>query len=104
PAVSAITPISFDHPDFLGDSVSKIAGEKSGILKPGVPAVTGPQPPDAAIVLDRRAAEIGTRLWRHGHEWHAEPRDAGFRYVGKATLDLPLPALPGRHQIDNAGL
>src|SRR5215470_16361143 len=35
PAVSAITPISFDHPDFLGDSVAKIAGEKAGILKPG---------------------------------------------------------------------
>jgi dihydrofolate synthase/folylpolyglutamate synthase len=104
PAVCAITPISFDHPDFLGDSVTKIAGEKAGILKPGVPAVVGPQPPDAAAVLDRRAAEIGTTLRRHGQEWRAEPTDGGFRYTGKGTLELPLPALPGRHQIDNAGL
>src|SRR5579872_1756209 len=42
PAVCALTPISFDHPDFLGTTVAKIAGEKAGILKPGVPAVVGP--------------------------------------------------------------
>ncbi len=48
PAVCAITPISFDHPDFLGNTVPKIAGEKAGILKAGVPAVIGPQPDDAA--------------------------------------------------------
>jgi dihydrofolate synthase/folylpolyglutamate synthase len=104
PAVSAITPISFDHPDFLGDSVRKIAFEKAGILKPGVPAVIGPQPEDAAAVLDQQAASVGTALWRHALEWRVEPRADGFRYVGQATLDLPVPALAGRHQIDNAGL
>jgi dihydrofolate synthase/folylpolyglutamate synthase len=104
PAVSAVTPISFDHPDFLGDSVEKIAGEKAGILKPGITAVIGPQPPDAEAVLERRAAEVGAPLRRIGREWRVEPGEAGFRYVGVATHDLPLPALPGRHQIDNAGL
>ena len=64
----------------------------------------GPQPPDAAEVLDHRAAEIGTRLRRYGQEWRAEPSGTGFRYAGCAMLELPLPALPGRHQIDNAGL
>src|SRR5207302_4687172 len=104
PAVCAVTPISFDHPDFLGNTVERIAAEKAGILKPGVPAVVGPQPLNAAAVLERRAAEIGTTLRRHGHEWHAEPSAGGFRYRGKSTIELPLPALPGRHQIDNAGL
>ena len=44
PAVTAITPISLDHQAFLGDTIAQIAGEKAGILKPGVPAVIGPQP------------------------------------------------------------
>src|SRR5579883_206508 len=73
PLVSAVTPISFDHPDFLGDSVTKIAGEKAGILKPGIPAVIGPQPADAMAVLERRAAEVGTPLIRFGREWQVEP-------------------------------
>jgi dihydrofolate synthase / folylpolyglutamate synthase len=104
PAVCALTPISFDHPDFLGTTVAKIAAEKAGILKPGVPAVVGPQPDDAEDVLERHAAELGVTLWRAGREWHVETRDDGFRYVGRDTIDLPLPALPGRHQLDNAGL
>jgi dihydrofolate synthase/folylpolyglutamate synthase len=104
PAVSAITPISFDHPDFLGDSLRKIATEKAGILKQDVPAVTAVQPADAEAVLESRAASVGAPLFRAGHEWRVEPGENGFRYVGRSTLDLQLPALPGRHQIDNAGL
>jgi dihydrofolate synthase/folylpolyglutamate synthase len=104
PVVSAITPISFDHPDFLGDSLSKIAAEKAGILKQGVPAVIAAQSPDAEAVIESRAAGIGTPLFRAGHEWRAEAREEGFRYIGRATLDLGLPALPGRHQIHNAGV
>ena len=103
-AVCAIAPVSFDHPDFLGDSVSKIAREKAGIFRAGVPAVIGPQPADAALAIEDCAAAAGTPLFRAGHEWRVEPHDGGFRYVGRATLDLPLPALPGRHQLDNAGL
>ncbi len=59
PAVAAITPVSLDHQAFLGDTVAAIAGEKAGILKPGVPAVIGPQPDDAAAVIAARAAAIG---------------------------------------------
>jgi dihydrofolate synthase / folylpolyglutamate synthase len=104
PAVCGITPISFDHPDFLGDSVAQIAGEKAGILKHGVTAVLGPQPPDAASVIAARAAAVGAPLVVHGRDWHIEAHADGFRYCGRTPLDLPLPALPGRHQIDNAGL
>ncbi len=104
PAVCAVAPVSFDHPDFLGDSVAKIAREKAGIFRAGIPAVIGPQPVDAALAIEDTAAALGTPLFRAGHEWRVEPDDDGFRYVGRATLDLPLPALPGRHQLDNAGL
>src|SRR5437763_3266975 len=59
PAVTAITPISLDHQAFLGDTVGAIAGEKAGILKPGVPAVIGPQPDAAEAVIESRAGSIG---------------------------------------------
>jgi dihydrofolate synthase/folylpolyglutamate synthase len=104
PAVCGITPISFDHPDFLGDSVAQIAGEKAGILKQGVTAVIGPQSVDAASVIAARAAAVGAPLVVHGRDWRLEESRDGFRYSGRATLDLPLPGLPGRHQLDNAGL
>src|SRR5260221_4006181 len=54
--------------------------------------------------MESCAAIIAAPLYRAGHEWRVEPGEAGFRYVGRSTLDLELPALPGRHQIDNAGL
>lgn len=62
PAASIITPIAMDHAEWLGDSISKIAGEKAGIIKPGIPAVSAPQADTAAEVLRRRAAECGSPL------------------------------------------
>ena len=104
PAATAITPISFDHQRFLGDTLAAIAFEKAGILKPGVVGVVGPQPREAADVIDARAAETGSPLYRHGKEWRAEPTATGLRYEGRRwQLDLPASALPGRHQFDNAG-
>jgi dihydrofolate synthase/folylpolyglutamate synthase len=107
PAVTAITPISLDHQAFLGDTVAAIAGEKAGILKPGVPAVIGPQPDDAAAIIAARAAAISAPLYRWQKEWRCDPKDkggAGMRYEGRRwNLDLPLPSLAGAHQIANAG-
>jgi dihydrofolate synthase/folylpolyglutamate synthase len=121
PAVTAITPVSLDHQAFLGDTVAAIAGEKAGILKPGVPAVIGPQAEDAAAVIEARAAAISAPLYRWQKEWRCDPSPlpnplplagegkvgaaaAGMRYSGpRWNLDLPLPALAGPHQIANAG-
>ena len=64
PAVTAITPVSLDHQAFLGDTVAAIAGEKAGILKPGVPAVIGPQPEDAAAVVISKKVIGASRLAR----------------------------------------
>ena len=104
PAVVAITPISLDHQAFLGDTIAQIAGEKAGILKAGAPAVIGPQQADAAAVIAMRAAASGAPLYRWQQEWTCTPSPAGMRYEGaRWRLDLPLPALPGAHQIANAG-
>jgi len=105
PAATAITPVSLDHQAFLGDTIAAIAGEKAGILKPGVPAIIGPQPAEAKAVIEARASGIGAPLFRYQREWHSEPRGDGMRYEGaRWQLDLPLPSLPGRHQIANAGI
>ena len=104
PAATVLTPISLDHQRFLGNTVGEIAFEKAGILKPGVAAVVGPQPDDAAAVIAKRAGEVGATLYRHGSDWRAEPSAGGLRYEGKRwRLDLPAPSLLGRHQFDNAG-
>jgi dihydrofolate synthase / folylpolyglutamate synthase len=105
PAVTAITPISLDHQAFLGDTVAAIAGEKAGILKPGVPAVIGPQLDEAETVIEARSSALGAPLHRWQREWRSEPRAGGMRYEGERwRLDLPLPSLPGAHQILNAGV
>jgi dihydrofolate synthase / folylpolyglutamate synthase len=104
PAATAITPISLDHQAFLGDTIGAIAGEKAGILKPDMPAIIAPQPADAAAVIAERARHVGAPLFRFGHEWRCAPADGGMLYEGgRWRLDLPLPSLPGAHQIVNAG-
>lgn len=104
PVATAITPVSLDHQAFLGDTVAAIAGEKAGILKPGAPAVIGPQSEEAAAVIAARAAAIGAPLHRWDREWRCAPSAGGMRYEGpRWRLDLPPPSLPGAHQIANAG-
>jgi dihydrofolate synthase/folylpolyglutamate synthase len=105
PAVTAIAPVSLDHQHYLGNTLEAIAGEKAGILKPGVTGVIGPQPREAAAVIARRAEAVGAPLYRQGAEWFVERASNGLRYRGRSgTHDLPLPNLPGAHQLDNAGL
>src|SRR5271169_191770 len=104
PAVTAITPVSLDHQAFLGDTVTAIAGEKAGILKPGVTGVIAPQPREAAAVIEARAAAVSAPLYRARHEWRCEVSGGGMRYEGERwRLDLPLPSLIGAHQVVNAG-
>ena len=104
PAVTAITPVSLDHQAFLGDTIAAIAGEKAGILKPGVTAVIAPQTREAAAVIEARAAAVSAPLYRARHDWRCEVSGAGMRYEGERwRLDLPLPSLIGAHQVVNAG-
>ncbi len=88
PAVSVITPVDYDHMAWLGDTLAAIAGEKAGIIKPGVPVVSAPQEPEAAEVIARVARERGSEL----HVVHeALPADWAL-------------ALPGTHQRANAAV
>src|SRR6185312_9511803 len=103
PALSAITPIGYDHTGFLGDKLEGIAGEKAGILKPAVPAVIGRQRDLSAQVIATEAARLAAPLFRMGREWQVTPTASGFRYDSDLLgLDLPAPALAGAHQLDNA--
>ncbi len=105
PVACAITSISMDHMDFLGDTLAKIAGEKAGILKRGTPAATGNQPPEAQMVLEDAAAALGITLAVRGQDWTIQPTESGLRYADPGgVLELPRPALPGPHQADNAGI
>jgi dihydrofolate synthase/folylpolyglutamate synthase len=103
PALSAITPIGYDHTGFLGDKLEGIAGEKAGILKRAVPAVIGRQREVSAEVIAAEAARLAAPLFRMGREWQVAQATSGFRYQSDLmALDLPVPALAGAHQIDNA--
>jgi len=105
PAACVITPVGSDHQDVLGETPEEIAAHKAGILKPGVAAIVARQAPEVMAVIEARAEEIGAPLSRCGVEWDAYASH-GRLVVQTQTraLDLPLPTLHGRHQVDNAGL
>jgi len=103
PAATVITPISMDHMQYLGDTISQIAGEKAAIQKPDTPSVIAAQHELAEHVILERAAIVGARPFAWGRDWSATPTASGFRYESRAlTLDLPRPSLAGPHQIGNA--
>lgn len=105
PALTIITPVSYDHHQYLGDSLAAIAGEKAGILKPGVTAVVGTQPPEALAVIEARARAVGAPLLRAGREWAIKEREDGMTFTGpRGALALPRPSLVGPHQAENAGI
>jgi dihydrofolate synthase/folylpolyglutamate synthase len=105
PAMTIITPIDLDHQAFLGDTIALIAGEKAGILKPGVPAVIGLQKDEARDVIEARAAAVGAPLFIQGQDFSTHEEQGHLVYQDAyGLLDLPLPKLLGQHQIENAGL
>ena len=104
PKLCIITPISIDHERFLGDTITKIAFEKAGIIKRKVPVVVGPQPDDAMQVIEEVAAKHDAPLIAYGQKWHVfRERDRLIFQDERGLCDLPLPTLPGAHQIVNAG-
>ncbi len=104
PRLSIITPVSLDHESFLGDTVAKIAGEKAGIIKRGVPVIVGPQSPEGLEVIEAQAARLGAPVLAYGQHWNVwEERGRLIYQDENGLLDLPLPNLPGPHQIQNAG-
>ena len=104
PELTVITPISIDHEQFLGNTLAKIAFEKAGIIKRGVPVVVGPQPEEALEVIEARAAQLGAPVLAFGQQWHVSEERGRLVYQDeRGLLDLPMPALLGAHQVQNAG-
>jgi dihydrofolate synthase / folylpolyglutamate synthase len=104
PLACVITPISMDHTEYLGDTLAKIAGEKAGILKRGVKAIIASQPDDTLDTIRTIAQRIGAPLVLTGEDFDAFEQRGRLVFQNTATLlDLPKPALIGRHQIANAG-
>jgi dihydrofolate synthase/folylpolyglutamate synthase len=109
PLVSVITNIDREHTEYLGETIELIAGEKAGIIKPGVPVVTGAVQPEAIAVIERAAAAAGAQLIRMPRDLGPEEVTGGpepsFDYRG-ITIRLPglRIGLRGRHQVGNACL
>ncbi|WP_434622144.1 bifunctional folylpolyglutamate synthase/dihydrofolate synthase [Tabrizicola sp. M-4] len=104
PRLSIITPVSMDHESFLGDTLAKIASEKAGIIKRGIPVILGPQTEEGLQVMESTAARLGAPILAHGQHWHVWEERGRLIYQDETgLLDLPLPNLPGPHQIQNAG-
>jgi dihydrofolate synthase/folylpolyglutamate synthase len=105
PELTIITPVSMDHEQYLGDTIAKIAGEKAGIIKRGVPCIVGPQHDDALAVIEARAERLGAPILAHGQHWHVGEDRGRLVYQDETgLLDLDLPNLPGAHQIQNVGM
>jgi dihydrofolate synthase/folylpolyglutamate synthase len=104
PAVSVIMPISLDHQPYLGDRVELIAAEKAGIMKRGCPVVIGRQEYEAALdVLVETAERLSCPMSVYGQDYSGHEEFGRLIYQDEFELaDLPLPRLPGRHQIANA--
>ena len=104
PLAAVITPVSLDHEKFLGTSVTGIAFEKAGILKPGRPAVIAPQTGPVLSEIERRADDVGADLFVANRDWIALPERGRLVYQDhNGLIDLPGPRLAGRHQYTNAG-
>jgi dihydrofolate synthase/folylpolyglutamate synthase len=103
PALCVITPVSIDHPEFLGSTLAAIAFEKAGIIKPGVPVVVAAQEDEACAVIERQAAKLRAPIFIGAQDFSGRQEHGRLVYQDEAgLLDLPPPRLAGRHQIQNA--
>lgn len=104
PKACCITSLGLDHQQFLGDTLELIAREKAGIIKRGVPCVIGSMPQEARTAIEVVAGQVKAPLMISGQDWDAYSQHGRMVFQdADGLLDLPLPALPGPHQIGNAG-
>ncbi|MBI2394472.1 MAG: bifunctional folylpolyglutamate synthase/dihydrofolate synthase [Deltaproteobacteria bacterium] len=106
PRATVVTTISYDHTEWLGDTIEAIAGEKAAICKAGVPVITGPLPRAAAQVVEARAQEVSAApLWRVGQELRPTAHGEHLVVEGPVGRSIAVtPALRGAHQRDNAAI
>jgi dihydrofolate synthase / folylpolyglutamate synthase len=103
PAASVIASISIDHVEFLGPTIEKIAYEKAGVLKRGVPAIVAEQDERALAVIEAEAEKVGAPLVLNGRDFSLREENGRLVFEDeRGLIDLPPPRLPGRHQHGNA--
>ncbi len=103
PALSIITPISMDHMKWLGNTLSSIAFEKAGILKPATITIVAPQKSEVKDVIEKRGDKAGALLHLYNIHWNFKIQSDGFSLIEDDTnIKLPKPSLIGTHQITNA--
>ena len=105
PDCTAITPIDYDHAEFLGKDLATIARTKAGIMKRHCPVFIGPQSELTNAVLENEAIKVGANAYFWNQDFRAYSQHGRLVYQpADNLLDLPPPALLGNHQISNAGL
>ncbi len=105
PLASVVASISMDHTEFLGDSLTAIAGEKAAIIKRNVPVISAEQPREVMAVIEQQAKRLRAPLFAAGEGWHVNVECGRLVYQDeRGLMDLAAPKLFGRHQFDNAGL
>jgi dihydrofolate synthase / folylpolyglutamate synthase len=105
PAVSVITNISIEHKKYLGNTIEKIAGEKGGIIKRGIPIITGAKQKSAIAVLKDIAVRKKAPLYLYGINFKTRSKDGIFTYYGMENVWPGMrTGLSGSHQIENAAL
>lgn len=106
PLVSVITNISVEHKEYLGDTIEAVAFEKAGIIKDGVPLITGVEQPAAFQVIERVCNEKGAPLYSLGRDFSFQRKGSNtFLYNGiKESFDALTLNLRGGHQFQNASI
>ena len=105
PLATVIAPVSMDHTEFLGATLTAISGEKAGIIKRNTPLICAEQAPEAMAVIEAQARRLRAPLHAAGQQWHVGVERGRLVYQDdRGLLDLAAPKLFGRHQFDNAGL
>lgn len=107
PLVGVITNVTMDHEAYLGDTLEAVAGEKAGIVKPGVPLVSAVANDISRVVVEKTCAAKGAPLSLLGRDFVMQPDPAdGWEYLGIGGQRLPglRSNLTGRHQADNMGV
>ncbi|MGI4776025.1 MAG: bifunctional folylpolyglutamate synthase/dihydrofolate synthase [Janthinobacterium lividum] len=103
PIVSIITPISYDHMDFLGSTLTLIANEKAGIIKPQSPCVVSLQTQEVYNVIISRCEELNSPLFCYEYDFCIRKFENGFSYLSNnLSHEFPCPSLAGDHQLINA--
>lgn len=102
--LTVFTPMGLDHMAVLGPTLAHIARDKAGAMRPGVPAVSGPQPPEAMAVLRERAREIGAPFMTVADVLGAGVSAAAPGAASGSCAGVPVPAMAGEHQRENAAL